>query len=577
MADVQVENFVLNTSADASSAIWKLTRGLKTAGWRYKASADGTSKDATGDPNADLWGPGIQVGAQTGGGGFTIGAPTTTAYGGRSVITNLPGATFTTASVGHFLKITGATNPGNNGTFLITNYNSATSVTIENPNAVSETVGVGGPSWTELSALSDTFPTLLSGSWWCAQGPSTMKIPIGSSVPTGTFIRGENVTQSASGATGELMGVVTDTHTGQGYLVISPRLSGTGSGPRGWSSLVTSTITGSRSGATITPAGTVIEFVREVVFWKDSTSNGHIYFQVIDQANEAAISIIGTGRFSLMAAAAASTATICPGGAATNSPTTNGFPAYGSYVPLGAGGSGLATTGSRGWANSSASLGTGKAQILVTNCIEDSNVSADGTITFAIGDQPTSTTAYSGWGFHRCDDGEDGDVDPYVWWMYDNRISNSRTRILGNQTQAGADMFTHGLIWNGTPFMGWRRRGYGTLGAGPGANGDYWVEMNGYILGNSGGIFANQNTGNPERLACTFVTTTLREPIYVAGVSIVNNVPVKIRKGTLRWWYMVQGNAGNDTYDGQRWIQLSSTAFPIVVGPADGATTPVNQ
>lgn len=581
MPNVQVENFLLNTSNDQFSGMWKLTRAMKTAGWRYKASADGTSKDTTGNPNNDLWGPGVSL--QTGGGGFTISAPTTTAYGGRTTVSGMPGAAFTSGSVGHFLKITGATNSGNNGTFLITNFISGTSVTIENPNAVSETTGVGGPSWTELSALSDTYPANItgasgSGAWWCAQGPSIIKVPIGASSPTGTFIRGENVTQSASGATGELLGVVIDSVDSQGYLVIAPRLSGTlATGVRGWSSLVTSTISGDRSGASVVPTATIIEFVREIVFWKNSTTNGHIYFQVIDQASEASTTAI-TGRFSTLAALATATATICPGGSGVGIPTLNGFPTIGSYVPMGQGGSGAATTGSNLWFNSSTAINLGKCQFLVTNCIEDASISADGTMTVAGGTPGTGTTTFIGWGFHRVDDQEDGDIDPYVWYMYDTRSANNRSRTLGNQSNAvtGGDMFTTGqiLISGGTPFLGWRRRGYQSGGV---VNGDSWLELQGFVIGNSTSIFANQNTGTPESVACTITTTKTREPLYVAAYTTVAGTPLKMRKGTLRWWYIVQGNAGTDTYDTKRWIQMSSTAFPIVVGPADGSTVPVNQ
>lgn len=573
MSNVQVQNFVANTSNDQFSVIWKLTRAMKTAGWRYKASSDSSTKDSAGSPASDKWGGGGSVQTATAA-TITISSPTTTSYGGRSTISGMTGGSFASTSVGHFLTITGATNSANNGTFLITNFISATSVKIENPNAISETTA-GTATYAEVSALLDTYPAAItgtsgSGAWWCAQGPSTMKVPIGSSTPTGTFIRGENVTQTTSNATGEILGIVTDTG-GQGYLVIAPRLSGTGSGPRGWSS--STVITGDRSGATITPTATVIEYVREIVFWKGNASAqlGHIYFQVIDQNIEGTTTAT-TGRFSTMAALATATTTICPGGATGGNPTTNGFPTVGTYVPMGQGGSGASGTGENQWTDGTVTIASNHNQLLVTNCIEDSGVSADGTLSFLCS---TGTGTYNGWGFHRVDDQEDGDVDPFVWAMYDSRTAGSRTRTAGSQTNSGSDMFTSAFwVQNLTQYLGWRRRGYG-------GTSDSWLEMQGWASGGwlSGGnqlFFAlNATNGNPGTVATTFVTTHVREPIYVAGI-VANS---KIRKGVLRWWFLLEreatsGTSGGDTFDTKSWIQFSSTNAAVLIGPADGTTTP---
>jgi len=571
--DQQVENFLLNTSNDQSSGIWKLTRTMKAAGYRYKASSDATTKDTTGDPNADTWGPGVQVGAQTATVAFTIAAPSTTSYGGRSVITGLTG--FATTSPGHFLKITGATNAANVGTWLITQYVSATSVEIENPAAVAETTP-GTATWTELSALLDTFPAIANGSWWCCQGPSTMKIPVGTSAPSGTFIRGENVTQTTSGATGEIMGVVTYTGGG-GYLVIAPRKSGTGGGPRGWS---TNVITGDVSGATITPTATAIEFVRELVFWKATTTTGHIYCQCIDQASEATPAINGAGRFSAMTGSA--TTTQCPGGATGSDPTTNGFPTFGTYVALGTGGAGTVATGAASLVNNGTAVNLGKCQFLVANCIEDAGISQDGSITFACGAPSISTAAFIGWGYLRLDDQEDGDVDPYVWYMADTRAGHQRFRTSSGSGGSSIADFSNGtglmLSAASTGWLGWIRRGYQVNGV---PNGDAWLEMHNFILGTTQSITLISNPANIDTVACAIATVKVRDPIYIASWYVVGNTSFKIRKGVLRWWYFVEGGAGCDTYDTKRWIQLASTnattVFGIVAGPADGTTVPVNQ
>lgn len=568
MPHVQFENYALSTSNNKLNGIWKLSRAMKAAGWRYKASSDATAKDNGGNPSNDKWGPGVQVGAQTGTVSMTITAATTTSAGGRSTVSGMTGANFASTSVGNFLTITGATNAANNGTFVITAFVSATSVTVENPAAISETTGAGA-TWKEVTATTDTFPTLGVGSWWCAQGPSTIKVPIGTAVP-GNFIRGENVTQSTSGAEGELLGVLMDTVNG-GYLVISPRVSGTGAGPRGWDS--SHVITGAFSGATATATGTPIEFVREIIFWVNTSTTGHIYYQCIDSVGEASTTST-TGRFSVMAAAiGGADFTHCPGAAAGNDPTTNGFPTKGTMVAgVGTAGPGAVTTGSTDLFNNSNAINAGKVQILVANAIENSGVSADGSITLAGGVPGAGTTQFEGWGFQRLDDAEGGDVDPYVWCVPNTVTTGyTRTRLGGGTVCSVADSFAGSnlILTASTMCLGFRKRGF-TVG-------DTFQEFGAVTLGfYNGAACSSTNGASPDRVASNPTTVTVRDPIWVFS-GPANNPTSKCRKGTLRWWFLVQGNASCDTYDTKRWIQLSSTSPAVVVGPGDQTTTPTNQ
>ena len=56
----------------------------------------------------------------------------------------------------------------------------------------------------------DSYPSFTAVSaWWNAQGPSTLKIPI-TSASVGTFIRGEDISQTTTGAHGELLGYIFD-------------------------------------------------------------------------------------------------------------------------------------------------------------------------------------------------------------------------------------------------------------------------------------------------------------------------------------------------------------------------------
>lgn len=576
MANVQVENYgPTTTSNDEFQAIWQLTRALKTAGWRYKASADSSAKDTTGNPANDKWGGGVLVPGQTATTSFTIGAPSSTSFGGRSTISGLTGFVAPTnsspGSVGHFLTITGATNGANNGTWLITKWISATSVQIENPAAIAETTP-GGATWTEVSALLDTYPANITlnagtGAWWNAQGPSILKVPIGTAVPATSFLRGENVTQTTSNATGEIIGVLTDTATGFGYLVIAPRLSGTGSGVRGWSN--TAIITGATTGATATPTGTIIDYVREIVFWKNTSTSGHIYFQVIDSVGEASTTST-TGRFSTLAALGTATATIAPGGASGSNPTTNGFPTIGSYVALGQGSSGAATTGSQTWMFNNFAVGTGKYQFLCANNIEDTLSSGDGTFTLAAGTPANAASSFLGFGFYRLDDQEEGDVDPYVWLSVttNSLYVRNRTNNPAGVTNNNGDIFNQGTLSTTiTYWMGWRRRGFPTA--------DAWQEFQSGALGAYNGFtpVLALNPSSADRVACSFVTTAVREPLWIGSTQIGS----KMRKGTVRWLYATMSGNGTDTYDGKRWIQLSSSSNGSwVVGPADTVTIPVN-
>ncbi len=649
MPNTTIPNSALTSNTDLWSGYWRLTRGLKGAGWRYKASADGTSttitsgsngvalptgtinvtttatgfaasgtisvtttngiqtvtytgitattftgctggtgnmatgglvggsgtKDTSGNPASDRWGGGVQVGAQTAVAAFTIGTATTTAKGGRVTLTGLTG--FATTSPGHYLTITGATNGANNGTWLITAYISATSITIENPAAIAETTP-GSATWTEKSALTDTIPASITaalgnGAWWCAEGPSTMKIPIGAVVPAISFIRGENVTQTTSGATGEVLGVLTDADTSLGYIVIAPRVSGTGAAVRGWDS--SNIITGAYSGATATPTGTPLEYVREIVIWKNTIALGHVYFQIIDSVNEGT-STSANGRFSTMAALATCTTYICPGGITGGVPTANGFPTTGSYAVSGTAGAGTAATTSGAWIGAT-TASYGVAQVMCANNIEDANISQDGSYILAIGTPVTSPGTFVGISYQRCDDGEEGDIDPYVHF-WNNNVNYASSRTTATTSYVSAENFNAAIfaLVNFTPYRGWRRRGFATD--------DEFQEFQGALLQQFSGTSAlNSNTGTVDRVATAITVAaltlniTVREPCWI----ISSQINQKMRKGTMRWLYFVPfgAGAGTDTYDSKRWIQLSNGTNvipPMVGGPWDGTTNPTN-
>lgn len=56
MANSYALNFAIPGATNIDQLIWKLTRTMKAAGWTYKASSNGTTKETTGVAASDLWG-----------------------------------------------------------------------------------------------------------------------------------------------------------------------------------------------------------------------------------------------------------------------------------------------------------------------------------------------------------------------------------------------------------------------------------------------------------------------------------------------------------------------------------------
>jgi hypothetical protein len=647
--NITLPNFTIGNT-DQFLAIWKNTRVMKASGWLYKSSADGTNtKDTSSNPVLDYWGPGgivaghVQLGAQAGSGASvsTVSATTTT-------LTGLSG--MTSASVGHAITISGATNVGNNGTFTIVAFVSATSVRIYNPNPgvveagtlvwserisgtasltwsalanvreqtitgltgmtvnspghyiylqgssnsnnngvfqilyyvsatsvviVNNSLAAGADTasgnWTELDPLLDVYPFSFqlnagSGCWINLQGPSTLRIPI-SAASTGLFIRGENITQSISSAQGELLGYQFDPVTNAGFLVVMPRVNGTGGGVRGWQTTGATVITGSSSAATVpTVTSTPIEYVREMVFWKGTTTqvSGTWYYQCVDQAAES------TTRFSTLAGAAGTTATIAPGGGGTG----NGFPIFGTFAARGNGGAQTPTT----WIWSSTTINTGKAQFMAVNPDYTMGSSADGTWTLAVGYPATSPGSFVGLGFYRLDNNEDGDVDPYVLFIPNGSSAYFVNRIGSMSPTSSNDHFSCNNNNSTTFFCGFRRRGFPTN--------DSFQQFNAASLtpvGTNQTNFIYSFTADNDSLATSLAATPqrIRDPIWVISnqttLNVANQPFGKMRKGTVRWGFMLAGGNGGDTYDGRKWIQLSSSNGSWVFGPWDGVTSPIQS
>lgn len=424
--------------------------------------------------------------------------------------------------------------------------------------------GVGGATGT---ATDLTTPTgMLLGAWENLQGPSTLKIPIGTNTPSAAFYRGEKVTQTTSGATGTILGVIMDTVGGLGFLVVEPRLNGTGGGVRGWTSGSADTVSAAAapggSGASVTSSSTApIEYVREMVIWKNSISNGHMWVQCVDQSGES------TSRYSN---AASSTNTICPGGA------TGTFPTLGSYVVFGTGASNAASTGSSNWHNT-ALTNYGAVHVLCATCIETSTESADGSWTLLQGIPNSSADAYMPTAYMHMDSSEEGDLDPYVSFTPSGQAAYAATRTALTTTNSGAAApFMHAsaqCVNANTQGRGWRRRGF--------ASADAYQDFGlGFLFNGTTGPVLQPTTP-------TFTATRvsnhpnpnmqIREPLWVVSTGPAAG-PTKMRKGYFRWWFITEGGTTNKLLFNGAYIQIDdgTSAGPFVAGPWDGTTIPLN-
>jgi hypothetical protein len=481
MPNVTIPNYATAGSGDHFGAVWKLTRALKKAGWTYKASSSGSSKDATGVAGNDKWG--------------------------------------------------GAIDP-----------------------------------------LTDAIPSLANGAWWCAQGPSVLKIPITSAI-AGSFIRGENVIQGTTGAEGEVLGAVFDTGSSTGWIVIAPRVAGSGADPQGWDH--THAVTGALSAASFTPSAAVIEYATQIVFWRGSDLTvGTWYFQTVDRVGEAA------SQFSTLVGAAGCTNTVAPGGGGTG----NAFPTVGSWVPLGTGGS----AGHKEWPGTTSGgpgnpIAIGKTQIMVANCTPATNVSADGSFILALGNPGVNAGSYTGFSLQRLDDQEEGDVCPFVTWhpcttgatvavadasgtTTNNDLSTWAPGIGGGMGRSSS--VTLGAAW----LRSWRRRGL---------SGESFVPLEGASLAvfGAGGSLPNTLVNiivtDGEKVASEETVSFVAEPVWVGCFQNL----FKTRKGTLRWLLLVPSGNGNDTYSAKSYVQLANfgtPGFALIGGPWDGTSTPVN-
>jgi hypothetical protein len=575
--NVRVSNYGLSLNAVSSlsgnEAFWKLTRAMKKAGWKFKASSNGTTKISNANPAADNWGAGTVSNA--GAAAASIAAP----IRGRATITGLTG--IVAADKGRFLLISGAATGANNNQHQIEEILSATSVRIDARNfAVASDANNGALTWSVLDPLGDVYATFTAAlsatvNWWCAQGPSILKIPI-TAGSIGTFALGENISQTATGATGELLGYTY--YNATGWLVVAPRRRGTGTGVYGWDTA--NLITGAESAATVTQVGTALDYVYEVVFARNSTAGTIQIFvgQFDTVANNAEM-------FSVIAGSAGATAVVQPGAGGTG----NAFPVN-AWVMWG-NGTGAPGTNASGIAGTTSSLFALNSQYICVDAIPEEDYSADGSWSlFFLTTASVSVSPVGGimYGFHKLNDTEDGELSPYVTinpggvkTLYGNARTNASGTLTTDTGKTDVLSFAHfDTFWATTRtfFGGWRGRGVTLYPTNSTLLSDTFVEFEiadlSFLQTSFGHVRLTNVVPRMQSSASPYA-----KPRGLVQLVYSNGASIRMFKGSFKWMYWVNGDQVTDIYGTDpAWVQLSSNLQgSLVLGPSDGAAWFLSQ
>ena len=525
------------TTNETTNWVWAITRGMKKAGWKFHASSDGATKVSDSDPAADLWGAGVVT--NVGAGAASI----TTIANGRATVTGLTG--IVAADKGRFILFSGAATGASNNQHQIEEVIDGTSVRVDARNFAigASDANNGAITWSILDPTSEVFPTGLNTSniWWTAQGPSILRIPF-TVAASGLFIRGENLVQTSTGAEGELLGYTFD--AGAGYLVVAPRLRGSGSGVHGWDTA--NLITGAISGATLTQNGTALEYAYEIVLAKNTSNSVQLFVGQFETVAENA------ERFSFCATQAGCTPTVPPGAGGTgNAFGAHAWVAWGNSTSPGAGTS-LITA--------SASVGN----VICADAIPEEDYSADGSWLLAYAFISSGNpTGFEMFGFQRVDDTEDGDLAPYV----SVNLGGLKTLYAGNRLSAGTFGGSAPSLGNVAPsgttrvgYAGWRRRGLSN---------ESFAELEPSIMQavQSNASFSSINAPQITRVVTSpNESLRVREPVWMISAQF----GAKMIKGTLRWIYYFPGEQATTilgTVD-PAWVQLTNSVPGCIVGPA---------
>lgn len=555
--------------ANQFAAAWHLILRMLKAGWWMRASSDGATKVVSDNPASHTAFPLSNVGA--GGAAAHVTAVDDHPYGKLLTVTNVSGLVSPTVtggqSEGNYLTLSGSAGGADDGTLQIYEVLSATSCKVLMRGG-SPAVDGGNITWQEKTVLPGA-PSYSLGAaqWWaCLEGMETYQFRFKAPF-TGEFVPGELVTQSTTLATGEVVGMVYDAVTDEGWIIVQPR-SGAFNG--------TQQITGSTSLATITPYS-LLKYRRQIVFTHGSTSQhytGSVYYAMLrdDGGAEAA------ELYSAKASHVACTATVAPGFSKTagnrqvNPAVANSF--YVLRCQINATHDGATDpVHADGIFHASTSGPNGLVQIAAANVMPRSGRAADGTWWAFYGN-----TAYTGGnllGQFRIDNGEPGEPEVILSLSNGANSVDSRDAAYGGFNNM-AGTFTSDYFTSVAQEGCWRRvvrRAVGSAGGGPFYEAPF-TAVSASGRSNATGASAALNLGGTPRCNShpAAVAPTFREPVGVRdGFG-----------GRLRWMHIAPYGSAYQTGAGKRLICISSYNTgagdgAVFIGPWDQTNDPVQS
>jgi hypothetical protein len=586
MAHVIIPNNRPQTFASPGVSInhmWLFPRAMMKAGWSYKGSAAMGVKDTSSNPLSCSFGAPTATGQS--GSAASIGPKT----GYDVTITGLQGMVAPTlsnkaGSEGNYLVFSSAANAGNNTIMQITEVISTGSVkarpVLTASSAVASDANNGSIVWSEYDMVTTPYNQSFSGSqyWIVLRGCNTLRMVFSGNL-TGSFQRGEKVTQASTGAEGEIFAITYDPSNYVGWACIFPRVAGTDpSGPHGWAT--GSALAGASSAATVVPTS-MMEYVTEVVFASVDSIDNRRRGAVTSWLTCCALDG-GTEQNQLpstLMSSAGCTSTLHPGGGGTG----NSFPSLGmGFLGIPGSSNHVWMTNSNTDQNNAFSFNT---HMLITNAIPRANRSPDGTFTMLTTMPSIGPYTFGGWTFQHLDDTEEGDVWPFAFMSPTGEFSGvwesgggagGQTTTMRNVDQIWA-MVGHSDNRNRS-WGTWRARGLQTGGG----TTDKWVGVwpaRLYACSGFPGLWPYAtNSADSEKVASAAVSTLVREHVVLVNTG----VGTKVRKGRPRWFALMNGGQQcGDTYANRTWIQCRDSGVndanygSFIVGPWDGTTSPV--
>jgi hypothetical protein len=562
--------FAVNLDATTSQwlGVYHLILRMLKAGYWLRASSDGSAKVVSDDITAhSSLVPMSNVGT---GGGATVGTVWDHPYGKLVALGGMSGLVTPVVSggksEGNYVTLSGAAQAALNGTHQIYQVDNATAckILVRTAGALGADANTGSITWTEKNFVdSASYGTRDTARWWALlEGPETYQINF-TAETTGSFLRGERVVQAVSGAEGDLLGVVWDPVSSNGWAVIMPRIGKFNA---------SDTVTGQFSNASFT-ATAVHKFRRQWVFTKGTITdgtNGSAWYCVFRDGSAAEVA----EAYHTKAASAGCNATVAPGGGGTGNYQFNSAVAASRYVlrcnnnsTTPAGGS---LTHADGIIYPASSGPNGRIQAAAANVMPRADRSADGTWWVA------HYTAVSS-GFHllgcfRVDGGEDGEVE-ILQHHTDTSASFSADARSGSfsGTRFGSSQFL-----NTESRYYWQtilRRSFGAAGGGP------FYEPNtnfGYV---STPVVIATSTSSP--VGATWGGLTRRMWAHPATTPPAFKIPLGVRDGlggNLRWAYLIQQGSNLNTAESRQYIVIAAYSANIpgfMIGPWDGTTDPL--